>query len=149
MQVIHCGEIYDCAVAVKCEDDKYIKLYDAGGAEIAAFHNIGDFSDYEVVDGAFVAPCDCTKPILLSTYVVGGRTIAASDWTLAESGQYFYEIENSMISSNPTTCDVLLLFAPGTEFEYTAAQAAGKIILYTNAAPLADIVINSIQITRV
>lgn len=148
MKLIHSGITYNCEVAVKCENDRYIKLYDASGAEIAAFHNISDFTEYEILDGAFVAPCDCTKPILLSTYVIGGRTIKTTDWIESETGGFHYEINNDLISSNITTCDVLLLFAPGTELEYKATQETGKVVLYADSAPEADIVIDSIQITR-
>lgn len=150
MQVIHSGVTYECNVAVKCENDKYIKLYDANGVEIAAFHNISDFSEYEISGGSFIAPCDCETPIVLTTYVIGGRTIAADAWILSEDGtKYSYEIENALISGNATTCDILLLFAKDTALEYEATQEDGKIILSVAAAPLYDVVIDSIQITRV
>ena len=149
MKLIHCGNTYECHVAVKCESDKYIKLYDANGVEIAAFHNISDFSDYSVSGGSFVAPCDCETPIVLTTYVIGGRTIAPDAWILSDDGtKYNYEIASSLISGNATTCDILLLFAKDTDLEYEATQADGKIILSVAAAPLYDVVIESIQITR-
>lgn len=148
MQIIHCGITYECAVAVKCTNDKYIKLYDANGVEIAAFHNISDFSDYTISGGSFVAPCDCATPISLSGFAIGGRTIAKSDWILANDGRYAYEINNNLISGNVTTCNILLFFAEGTELEYKATQEEGKIILYTSNAPQNDIVLNSIQILR-
>lgn len=149
MVLTHCGATYECAVAVKCETDGYIRLYDAGGAEIAAFYNISDFSDYSLSGGSFVAPCDCNTPIPLKTYAIKGRTISASDWILSDdSTEYYYEIESGLISANVTTCNVLLFFANGTEFEYRSAQEAGKIVLYTEAAPLEDVVINSIVIMR-
>ena len=146
--ITHCGASYECAVAVKCENDKYIKLYDESGAEIASFNGISDFADFSISGGSFVAPCDCAMPIALTTYVIGGRTIAPGDWLLSDDG-YYYEIACNLISGNATTCDILLIFEPGTEFEYSATQAEGKIILSTEAAPLYDIVIDSIQITRV
>lgn len=148
MNVTHCGTTYECAVAVKCEDDKYIKLYDENGVEIAAFNNISDFSDYSITGGSFIAPCDCEKPIVLQTYVIGGKTIKKSDWILS-NGKYHYEIANDLISGNTTTCDILIIFAEGTEFEYKATQEAGKITFYVDATPNVDIVIDSIQITRV
>ena len=150
MKIIHCGETFDCAIAVKCEADKYIKLYDENGVEIAAFHGISDFEEYTISGGSFIAPCDCDLPIALSTYIIGGRTISTNDWILSDSGEYYFEIENGLISANAITCNIMLLFASGTEFEYTSAQEAGKIIITAGeAAPLDDIVIESIQITRV
>lgn len=150
MQIIHCGITYECEIAVKCEDDKYIKLYDASGVELAAFYHISDFSEYEISGGSFIAPCDCSVPIVLTTYVVGGRTISTDDWILSDAGEYYFEIENNLISANATTCNVLLLFAEGTELEYTSQQAAGKIVLNVGtSAPLDDVVIDSIQISRV
>ena len=148
MKVIHCGTEYECSVAVKCESDRYIKLYDENGAKIASFNHISDFADYEISGGSFVAPCDCTMPIELTTYVIGGRTIATDDWILNES-QYCYEIQSNLISANATTCDVLIIFAQGTELEYTTKQEAGKIQLLASAAPLSNVTIESIHITRV
>ena len=150
MKVIHCGTSYDCAAAIKCEDDNYIKLYDSNGVEIVAFHNISDFSDFEISGGSFTAPCDCAMPIPLTAYSLGGRTITTDDWILSEEGnKYYYEIENDLISSNTTTCNILLLFAQGTELEYEATQRYGKVTLFVDAAPLYDVVIEGIQITRV
>lgn len=150
MKVIHCGTEYECAVAVKCECDNYIKLYDENGVKIASFNHISDFADYEISGGDFIAPGNCSLPIELTTYVIGGRTISAEDWILSEDGAgYYYEIANNLISSNITTCDILIVFADGTDLDYTATQEAGKIILHVSAAPLADIVINSIHVTRV
>lgn len=148
MKVVHSGVTYDCSVAVKCEDDKYIKLYDANGVEIAAFLNISDFAEYTISGGSFVAPCDCSMPIKTTNYVIGGRTIKTSDWT-ASNGRYYYEIENDLISANTTTCDILLLFAKGTSLTYEATQETGKIVLSTASAPASNIVIESIQITRI
>lgn len=147
MKIIHCGETFDCAVAVKCEADKYIKLYDASGAEIVAFHDISDFSDYTIEGGTFVAPCDCTLPISLKTYSIGGRTITSGEWIASDAG-YYVEIANSLISSNTTTCNIMLLFAPGTEFEYSARQEEGKIVIIAANIPFDDVVISGIQITR-
>ena len=110
MIVTHCGTSYECAVAVKCEDDKYIKLYDADGVEIAAFYNISDFTEYSISNGSFVAPCDCDTPIIVSTYAVRGRTITPDAWLFADD-RWVYEIENPLISANTTTCNVFLLFA--------------------------------------
>ena len=150
MIVTHSQRTYECAVAVKCANDKYIKLYDENGNEIAAFYNISDFSDYTISGGSFIAPCDCMLPIALTTYVIGGRTIAASEWILSEDrAGYYCEIESSVISGNESTCDCLLIFEPGTEFKYDARQTDGKLVLYTDAAPLYDVVIKSIQVTRI
>ena len=148
MKITHCNRSYECAVAVKCESDKYIKLYDENGVEIAAFYNILDFSKYEISGGSFTAPNACAMPIALSAYAIGGRTITTNDWILADDLTYYYEIENGYISANSATCNVLLLFAQGTELDYSATQEAGKIVLHVEAAPLDDIVIESIQITR-
>ena len=149
MFVEHSGISYECASAIKCENDKYIKLYNENGAEIAAFNHISDFSEYTASGGSFVDPSNCTTPIALTPYATGGRTISANDWILTDSGDAYYcTIENELISANVATCNVLLLFAAGTELEYTAQQEAGKITLSTTAAPLADVVIESVQITR-
>lgn len=148
MKVTHSGITYDCSIAVKCENDKYIKLYDENGAEIASFHNILDFSEYTVSGGSFTDPQKCAMPIPLAAYAIGGRTIAPDDWILADN-RYHYDIENDLISENAATCNVLLLFAKETELEYEASQESGKIVLYTDAAPLYDVVIDGIQITRV
>lgn len=148
MIVKHCGINYECEVAVKCINDNYIKLY-TDGKEIAAFYNISDFTEFEISGGSFIEPCDCGNPILLTTYVVKGCTITAEDWVTAEDGVFYYEIANALISGNSTTCNIMLFFAEGTNLVYDAEQEDGKIILYTSAAPLADVVIDSIQITRV
>ena len=149
MQVTHDGVTYDCKVAVKCENDNYIKLYDATGAEIVSFSGISDFSTFTIAGGSFVAPCDCDLPISLSAYAIGGKTITTNDWILSDDEEfYYYEIESNLISANATTCNVMLLFAQGTELEYTATQEAGKIVLHTEAAPIDDVVIESIQIIR-
>lgn len=148
MKLIHSGATYECDVAVKCENDKYIKLYDANGIEIVSFNNISDFSDYTLSGGSFVDPCDCAMPIMLSTYSIGGRTIKTSDWIRSSSGQYCYEIESGLISANATTCNISLMFAAGTVLAYEAKQEAGKIVLSTASAPLVDIVIDSILIQR-
>lgn len=149
MKVIHCGTTYECSYAVKCENDNYIKLYNENGAEIAAFHNISDFADYEISGGTFVDPCSCRMPIALSVYSIGGRTISTNDWILGADNRYYYEIESDLISANITTCNISIFFAQGTDFEYEAMQETGKLILYTTAAPLADVVIDSLQITRI
>lgn len=148
MVLTHCGVTYECAVAVKCADDKYIRLYDAGGAEIAAFYNISDFSDYSLTGGSFVAPCDCAMPIPLKPYAIKGRTIKTTDWNLSDAGEYYCEIESGLISANVTTCNILLFFAHGTDLEYRSAQEAGKIVLYTESAPDVDIIVDSIVIIR-
>ena len=150
MKVTHSGTTYDCHIAVKCENDNYIKLYDENGIEIVAFHNIADFSQYTISGGSFVDPCNCVMPIALTTYALGGRTISKSDWILSDAGEYCYEISNDLISGNATTCNIMLLFAPGTELIYEARQETGKIVLSTGtSAPAYDVVIESIQITRV
>lgn len=148
MIVKHCGINYECDVAAKCTSDNYIKLF-KDGKEIAAFYEITDFTDFEISGGSFVAPCDGGKPILLTTYAMKGCTITAEDWATADDGRFYYEIENALISENATTCNIVLFFAEGTELTYNAVQGAGKITIYTTAAPLADVVIDSMQITRV
>lgn len=149
MKVTHSGTTYDCDVAVKCENDKYIKLYDANGVEIASFHDISDFSEYTISGGSFIDPCDCSMPIKLNTYIVGGCTIPSNAWILSEDEtEFYFEIENALISSNEETCDIMLHFAEGTEITYNATQEGGKIVLHTTAAPLADVVIERMQITR-
>ena len=148
MIVKHCGINYECDVAAKCTSDNYIKLY-KDGKEIAAFYNITDFTDFEISGGSFVAPCSGGNPILLTTYVVKGCTITAADWQTAADGRFYYEIENALISGNETTCNIMLFFAEGTNLVYDGEQHDGKIILYTTAAPLADVAIDSVQITRV
>ena len=150
MKVIHCGTSYDCAAAIKCEDDNYIKLYDSNGVEIVAFHNISDFSDFEISGGSFTAPCDCAMPIPLTAYSIGGRTISPDDWILsADASKYYYEIESNLISSNTTTCNIFLMFADETEIKYEATQESGKVTLFVDAAPLYEVVIKTIEITRV
>ena len=149
MNVTHSNTSYECAVAVKCEYDKYIKLYDANGAEIVSFHDISYFSEYTISGGSWIAPCKAATPIKLDTYIVGGCTISTNAWTLSADGkEFYYEIENALISSNEDTCDIMLYFAEGTELAYTATQEGGKIVLHTTAAPLANVVIERIQITR-
>lgn len=150
MKVIHSGTTYECSTAIKCVNDRYIKLYDENGVEIAAFHDISDFSEYEVSGGSFSDPCSCPTPIILKRYVIGGKTIAFDAWSLSDDGTKFYhEIESNLISGNEKTCDVYLHFASGTELNYEGTQEDGKIILWTDAAPLYDVVIEKIEITRV
>lgn len=150
MKVTYGNTTYECSVAVKCEADEYIKLYDENGVEIAAFYGISDFSQYVISGGSFTEPGENKMPIALTTYSIGGRTISTDNWILSEDEtEYYYEIENNLISSNITTCDILIVFADGTDLDYTATQEAGKIILHVAAAPLSDIVINSIYVTRV
>ena len=148
MRVTYGSTVYECNVAVKCESDKYIKLYNENGEEIAAFYGIADFSKYTISGGSFVSPNDCVMPIPLTAYAIGGRTIGKNSWTNS-NGRYSYEIEHELFSANSATCNILLFFVDGTELEYEAAQENGKIILYTDAKPETDIVIDSIQITRV
>lgn len=147
MNVIYNDATYECAVAVKCEADRYIKLYDSEGVEIVAFYGITDFSAF-TTNGSWSSPCTEALPIALTSYTIGGKTISTSDWKL-KNNQYYVEISNELISANVNTCNIVLFFAEGTELTYTATQEAGKITLYTAAAPLANIVIESIQITRV
>lgn len=150
MYVTFGGVTYECAVAVKCVDDCYIKLYDENGVEIVSFHDISDFSGFTISGGSFIAPNNCAVPVPLSVYTIGSRTISVSDWVLSSDGeQYCYEIASNLISGNTATCNVFLLFARGTELEYTAVQESGKITLYTAAAPIANVVIESVQIMRV
>lgn len=149
MIVSHNGINYECAVAVKCEDDNYIKLFDANGAEIIAFYNISDFTEYTIKEGSFTDPSLCALPIPVSCYVIGGHTIPADAWQAGEDGKYYYTIENNVISANVATCNIVLFFAPGTDFEYVATQQAGKIVLCADSAPTSNIVIDSIQVSRV
>ena len=148
MQVTHSGVTYECNVAVKCTTDKYIKLYDSNNNEIASFDNISDFSSYTISGGSFIDPSSCNCPIELTTYVIAGKTIAPSNWT-SSNGKYTYTISNSLISANTKTCDILLIFAKGTELTYQATQAAGKITLTVDTKPDSNIVIESIMITRI
>lgn len=148
MKVTNGSATYDCNVAVKCENDRYIKLYDENGVEIISFNDIQDFSKYTISGGSFIFPCDCAMPIPLTAYSIGGRTIAPNDW-VSSSGTYTFEINNGLISGNTTTCNILLLFAAGTELKYTATQEDGKIVLSVDSKPANNIVIDSIQITRV
>lgn len=148
MKLIHSNEEYECSIAVKCESDKYIKLYDANGAEIASFNHISDFSEYTLSGGYFIAPSSCNTPIELTTYVLGGCAIAPDDWELAD-GKYKYTIRNDSISANTTTCDILLIFAKDTQLTYQATQANGEITLSVDMKPTTDIVIDSIIITRI
>ena len=150
MKVIHCGTSYECSVAVKCEADKYIKLYDENGTEIAEFIGINDFSTFEISGGSFVPPCDCAMPISLAAYSIGGRTITTNDWTYSDDLQkYYYEITSGLISANETTCNILLLFKQGTELAFEATQEAGKVTLFVDAVPPSNIVLDSIQVARV
>lgn len=148
MQVTHSGVTYECNVAVKCETDKYIKLYDANGVEIVSFNHISDFSDYTISGGSFIPPSNCNVPIELTTYVIGGRTIAPGDWK-STNGKYAYTISNDLISANSTTCDILLNFAKDTQLTYQATQANGEITLSVDMKPTTNIVIDSIIITRI
>ena len=149
MQITHSGVTYECSVAVKCEDDRYIKLYDSNGVEIAAFMDISDFSDYTISGGEFIAPCAGGNPVLVTKYIIGGKTINPGNWIQSEDNKYYYEIESDLISSNTTTCDILLLFKKGTSISYTAAQESGKVILFVDTLPESEIVIESIHITRI
>ena len=148
MQVTHNGIPYTCAVAVKCTTDKYIKLYDENGAEVASFDNISDFSDYTISGGSFTDPSACNCPIELTTYVIAGKTISPSNW-ISSNGKFTYTISNNLISANTKTCDILLIFAKGTELTYQATQAAGKITLTVDEKPNSNIVIESIIISRI
>lgn len=150
IKITHDGITYECAVAVRCENDKYIKLYDSNGVETAAFHNISDFSDYSISGGSFTYPGNCDHPIALTTYSIGSRTITPADWIISSQGGYYYQIENDLISGNEATCNILLLFAEGTVFEYEATQADGILTLRTNTnvSNLGNIIIESIQVTR-
>lgn len=151
MQITHDGATYDCSVAVKCENDKYIKLYDESGAEIYSFEGISDFSKYEIVGGSFIAPCDCTMPIAVSTHVVGGVTINPSDWRVYTTGKsYCFTIKNDLISANEATCNIILFFAEGTKLDFEATQKQGKVTLIVpiDKIPTESIIIKSIQITR-
>lgn len=146
--IIHSNDRYVFDVAVKCENDRYIRLYDESGAEIASFNDISDFSEYPIYGGEFTTPDSCKMPIPLSYYMIGGVTITPDDWEYWGGGEYYYKLSNPLISGNPTTCNVLLNFANGTMFEYTATQEDGSILIFPQSVPTVDIVINSIQITR-
>lgn len=146
MKITHSGITYECEYAVKCENDRYIKLYDSAMNEIAAFHGINDFNDFEC-DGTFSNPCTVATPIALSTHVIPGATINSSDWIQDESG-YYFDIENAMISGNNKTCNIILNFAAGTEIEYNAEQSAGKIRLFVEKRPNTSVVIDSMIVFR-
>lgn len=77
MKVIHSGEVFDCATAVKCDVNRFIKLYDENGFEIASFDDISDFSDYTASGGQFTAPGNCTLPIPLFVFSLGGKIYCA------------------------------------------------------------------------
>lgn len=77
MKVTHCGVVYDCATAVKCEVNKFIKLYDENALEIASFDNINDFSDYTISGGSFTTPGSCPLPIPLFVFNLEGKTYCA------------------------------------------------------------------------
>lgn len=77
MKVTHSGVTYDCATAVKCEVNKFIKLYDENGTEIASFDNISDFSDYTISGGSFTAPGSCSLPLPLFVFNLEGKTYCA------------------------------------------------------------------------
>lgn len=79
MKVTHCGVVYDCATAVKCEVNKFIKLYDENGLEIASFDNINDFSDYTISGGSFTAPNNCSVPVPVSVYKINGKIVATNN----------------------------------------------------------------------
>lgn len=147
MIVKHNGINYECAVAVRCDYDKYIKLYDAAGVEIIAFNDISDFSDFEISGGSFIDPCNCFIPIPVSPIAIGGRTIHPNDWILSEN-LYHYIIENEAISANETTCNVFLSFAENTQLDYIGEQRQGQIVLFTPAAPLFDVVIDGILVIK-
>lgn len=150
-KVTHAGITYECAQAIRCDYDKYIKLYDSNGIEMAAFYDIKDFSEYTVTDGSFDYPQNCSFPIPLNTYLLGARVIEYDDWKPTGDGRLYYEIESEWITEQATTCNILLLFEEGTTLEYTATQENGKVTLYISNDPddLNIIYIQSIQITRV
>lgn len=150
IKVTHSGTTYTCETAIKCTSDKYIKLFDANGVEIVSFEQITDFSEFTISGGSFTDPASCEKPIMLTTYVVGGKTIQTNDWTQDKTGEFIYEIQNNLISANENTCDILLIFGnKHLNFEYYGRQEDGKLILSTPTKPGSTIYIKSIQITRV
>ena len=151
MFLVYLNESYECSVAVKCEHNRYIKLYDANGEEIASFTDIADFSEYNVTGGSFTTPASCKFPILATNYIIGGATIGINDWkktTESTYGSYEYEIKNPIISANAVTCNIFLNFKFGTVFDYTAVQREGSLTLYTHAIPEKDIEIENIQVVK-
>ena len=147
MILTHSGAQYECAVAVKCENDKYIRLFDENGAEIASFYGISDFSEYTISNGSFTSPCSCDAPVALRAYALKGKTISKNSWILS-GGKYYHQIEHDLISGNEKTCNIFLNFAKETKLEYSATQENGRITLYIDSLPSGDVVINSIQITK-
>lgn len=148
VKLIHNGITYEAEYAVRCDKDKYIKLFDAKYNEIAAFHEISNFSDYTLV-GGWTSPCAYyPTPISLSAYAMPGAIINATNWIEGESG-YYYDITNALISGNTKTCHVILNFASGTEFEYKAEQTTNQIRLIVDKIPNDLINIESITILRV
>lgn len=149
MYLVHKNEAYECDVAIKCENDGYIRLYDTNGIETNSFYGISDFSEYKITGGSFTTPDACKMPIPVSSYMVGGVTITPDDWISQSGSKYSYEIECPLMSDNATTCNVFISFKPGTPyFKYDAAQETGKIVLLVETVPTNDIIINSIQFTR-
>lgn len=148
IKITHCGMEYSCATAVKCTSDKYIKLFDENGVEIVSFDNISDFEEYTISGGSFTDPAACSVPLKMTTYVIGGRTILVSDWKEV-IGNYVYEIEHELFSQNKATCDIFICFGTNYDFDYIATQENGKIKLTTFQKPEEDIVITSIQVSKV
>lgn len=149
IKITHCGTTYSCATAVKCTNDKYIKLFDENGVEMVSFDDISDFDEYKISGGSFTDPTTCANPIKLTSYVIGGRTILPSDW-VESRGVYEYVIENELFSKNKTTCDIFISFADDKyEFDYYATQENGKITLITTQVPEHEIMIASIMISKV
>lgn len=147
IKVTHSGTTYTCETAIKCTNDKYIKLFDANGIEIVSFDNISDFGEYTISGGKFTDPAACTQPIKLTTYVIGGKEIKPADWS-ATDGRYSHVIRNDLFSKNETTCDILLVFNEEYAFDYVATQDNGKITLFVDEIPDTNIMIKSIQISK-
>lgn len=117
--VTHCGESYVCTTAIKCENNKFIKLYDENNVEIVSFYNISDFSDYEISGGSFTAPDDCFAPIPVSLYKIGGKVVATNNL----NGSDRTELPNAARFSD-------LSFDVKTQAEYEALATKDENTIY-------------------
>lgn len=139
MQLIHDGVSYECARAVMCEEDCYIRLYDAAGKEIAAFFNISDFSQYTLSGGEFSYP-DCGAVIPMATYLIGSYYCPDDYWT--KNGVYYdYTIEHPLITHNMATCIVTYTSMHSTlnNIKHRVEQDNGKIIFKIHEDDIHDL----------
>lgn len=143
------GRFYEGETAVKCENDRYVRLFDANGVEVVSFYDIADFSEFYLSGCEWTTPDDCAIFIPARTYSSGKIEIGGGDWIYSSNdSRYHYAIENPLISANKNTCNIFINFAPGTNFKYTAEQEEGKLIIYPDSRP-ESLTINNIFITRV